>query len=77
MSRAAQSTTRNLTDQQLTQQNQLISQSDLQGQQDRSLLMPAGRSMRDLLNPHWLAHRLHLDAPVHSICALAVPSYSK
>ena len=40
MSRAAQSTTRNLTDQQLAQQNQLISQSNQQGQQDRSLLMP-------------------------------------
>jgi len=41
MSRAAQSTTRNLTDQQLAQQNQLLSQSSQQGQQDRSLLLPA------------------------------------
>lgn len=40
MSRAAQSTTCALTDQQLAQQNQLISQSDQQGQQDRSLMMP-------------------------------------
>src|ERR1700691_3888363 len=40
MSRAAQSNTRNLTDQQLAQQNQLISQSNQQGEQDRSLLMP-------------------------------------
>ncbi len=36
MSRAAQQQTRNLTDQQLAQQNQLISQSNQQGQQDRS-----------------------------------------
>jgi len=40
MSRAAQSTTRQLTDQQLAQQNQLISQADQQGTQDRSLMMP-------------------------------------
>ena len=45
MSRAAQSTTRNLTDQQLAQQNQLISQSNQQGQQDRSLLMPTITSL--------------------------------
>jgi hypothetical protein len=41
MSRGAQQNTRNLADQQLTQQNQLISQSNQQGQQDRSLLVPA------------------------------------
>jgi hypothetical protein len=40
MSRGAERTTRKLTDQQLTQQNQLISQSNQQGQQDRSLLLP-------------------------------------
>src|ERR1700722_6341791 len=40
MSRGAERTTRQLTDQQLAQQNQLISQSNQQGQQDRSLLMP-------------------------------------
>jgi hypothetical protein len=45
MSRAAQSTTRNPTDQQLAQQNQLISQSNQQGQQDRSLLMPTITSL--------------------------------
>ena len=40
MSRGAQRTTRQLTDQQLAQQNQLISQSNQQGTQDRSLLLP-------------------------------------
>src|ERR1700735_1637624 len=47
MSRAAQSTTRNLSDQQLAQQNQPISRSNQQGQQDRSLLMP---TIQGLLN---------------------------
>ena len=47
MSRGAQRSTRSLTDQQLAQQNQLISQSNQQGQQDRSLLMP---SITSLLN---------------------------
>ncbi len=45
MSRGAQRTTRALTDQQLAQQNQLISQSNQQGQQDRSLLMPTIQSL--------------------------------
>ncbi|MDE3169489.1 MAG: hypothetical protein KGL75_05025 [Acidobacteriota bacterium] len=45
MSRAAQRTTRALTDQQLAQQNQLISQSNQQGQQDRSLMMPSIQSL--------------------------------
>jgi hypothetical protein len=45
MSRGAQSSTRKLTDQQLQQQNQLISQSDQQGAQDRSLLMPTIQSL--------------------------------
>ena len=45
MSRAAQQQTRNLTDQQLAQQNQLVSQSNQQGQQDRSLLMPTIQSL--------------------------------
>jgi len=45
MSRGAQRTTRALTDQQLAQQNQLISQSNQQGQQDRSLLMPTISSL--------------------------------
>lgn len=40
MSRRAERSTRALTDQQLAQQNQLISQANQQGQQDRSLLMP-------------------------------------
>lgn len=44
MGRAAQHT-RNLTDQQLAQQNQLISQSNQQGQQDRSILMPTINSL--------------------------------
>ncbi|HXX20801.1 MAG TPA: hypothetical protein VEJ46_15460 [Candidatus Acidoferrum sp.] len=45
MSRAAQQTTRNLTDQQLALQNQLLSQSNQQGQQDRSLMMPTIQSL--------------------------------
>jgi len=45
MSRAAQSTTRALTDQQLAQQNQLISQANQQGAQDRSLMMPTIQSL--------------------------------
>lgn len=45
MSRAAQSTTRQLTDQQLAQQNQLISQANQQGTQDRSLMMPTIQSL--------------------------------
>ncbi|MBZ5696259.1 MAG: hypothetical protein LAN36_12970 [Acidobacteriia bacterium] len=45
MSRAAQSHTRQLTDQQLALQNQLISQSNLQGLKDRSLLMPTIQSL--------------------------------
>ena len=45
MSRAAQYTTRALTDQQLNQQNQLISQANQQGQQDRSLMMPTIQSL--------------------------------
>lgn len=47
MSRAAQRTTRALTDQQLAQQNQLISQANQQGTQDRSLLVP---TIQGLLN---------------------------
>ncbi|HUJ33267.1 MAG TPA: hypothetical protein VLY23_18440 [Candidatus Acidoferrum sp.] len=45
MSRGAQRTTRALTDQQLAQQNQLISQANQQGGQDRSLLMPTIQSL--------------------------------
>ncbi|MGH9738848.1 MAG: hypothetical protein ACRD4X_09705 [Candidatus Acidiferrales bacterium] len=45
MSRGAQRTTRALTDQQLAQQNQLISQSNQQGQQDRSQMMPTIQSL--------------------------------
>ncbi len=40
MSRAAQRSTRALSDQQLAQQNQLISQMNQQAQQDRSALLP-------------------------------------
>jgi hypothetical protein len=47
MSRGAQQSTRQLTDQQLAQQNQLISQSNQQGAQDRSLMMP---TIQNLLN---------------------------
>ncbi|HKV06305.1 MAG TPA: hypothetical protein VJO53_14505 [Candidatus Acidoferrales bacterium] len=47
MSRAAQQHTRNLTDQQLALQNRLLSQSDQQGLQDRSLMMP---TIQRLLN---------------------------
>ena len=45
MSRAAQQHTRNLTDQQLAQQNQLIAQSNQQGQQDRAAMMPTITSL--------------------------------
>jgi hypothetical protein len=45
MSRGAQRSTRALTDQQLAQQDQLISQSNQEGQQDRSLLMPTINSL--------------------------------
>lgn len=45
MSRGAESTTRALTDQQLAQQNQLISQANQQGSQDRSLMMPTIQSL--------------------------------
>ena len=45
MSRGAQRSTRQLTDQQLAQQNQLISQSNQQGTQDRSLLLPTIQSL--------------------------------
>ena len=44
MGRAAQHT-RNLTDQQLVQQNQLIAQSNQQGQQDRAQIMPTIQSL--------------------------------
>jgi len=47
MSRGAQSSTRKLTDQQLAQQNQLISQANQQGSQDRSLMLP---TIQGLLN---------------------------
>src|SRR5271154_5672260 len=47
MSRGAERTTRQLTDQQLGQQNQLISQADQSGEQDRSLMMP---TIQGLLN---------------------------
>jgi len=40
MSRGAQQTTRNLTDQQLAQQNQMISQEGQSDAQDRSLRRP-------------------------------------
>jgi hypothetical protein len=45
MSRAAERTTRKLTDQQLAQQNQLISQTNQQGTLDRSLMMPTIQSL--------------------------------
>lgn len=45
MSRGAQRSTRQLTDQQLAQQNQLISQANQQGTQDRSLLLPTIQSL--------------------------------
>ena len=45
MSRGAERTTRQLTDQQLGQQNQLISQANQQGGQDRSLLLPTIQSL--------------------------------
>jgi hypothetical protein len=45
MSRGAEHSTRQLTDQQLAQQNQLISQSNQQGTQDRSLLLPTIQSL--------------------------------
>ena len=45
MSRGAERTTRSLTDQQLGQQNQLISQADQSGVQDRSLMLPTIQSL--------------------------------
>jgi hypothetical protein len=45
MSRGAQHSTRKLTDQQLARQNQLISQANQQGTQDRSLIMPTIQSL--------------------------------
>jgi hypothetical protein len=45
MSRGAERTTRSLTDQQLGQQNQLISQADQSGAQDRSLMLPTITSL--------------------------------
>jgi hypothetical protein len=45
MSRGADRTTRQLTDQQLGQQNQLISQADQTSSADRSLLMPTISSL--------------------------------
>ena len=45
MSRGAQQTTRNLTDQQLAQQNQMTSQEGQSDAQDRSLLMPTIQSL--------------------------------
>ena len=45
MSRGAQQTTRNLTDQQLAQQNQMISQESQADAQDRSLLVPTIQSL--------------------------------
>ena len=45
MSRGAQQTTRNLSDQQLAQQNQMMSQENQSDTQDRSLLMPTIQSL--------------------------------
>jgi len=45
MSRGAQASTRKLSDQQLAQQNQLISQSNQADTQDRSLLLPTIQSL--------------------------------
>ena len=45
MSRGAQRSTRSLADQQLAQQDQLISQANQQGQQDRSAMMPTIQSL--------------------------------
>ena len=53
MSRAAQQQTRQLTDQQLSLQNQLLGQDNQQTQQDRSLLMPTISSL--LTNPGYTA----------------------
>jgi hypothetical protein len=45
MSRGAERSTRKLTDEQLAEQNRLISQANQQGAQDRSLLMPTIQSL--------------------------------
>jgi DNA polymerase III alpha subunit (gram-positive type) len=45
MSRGAEKSTRQLTDQELTQQNQLISQANQQSTQDRSLMLPTITSL--------------------------------
>jgi hypothetical protein len=49
MSRAAQQQTRNLTDQQLATQNQLLGQENQNSNQDRSLLLPTIQNL--LTNP--------------------------
>lgn len=49
MSRGAQQTTRNLTDQQLAHQNQMISQENQSSTQDRSLLIPTITSLLNSL----------------------------
>jgi hypothetical protein len=53
MGRAAQQQTRQLTDQQLALQNQMLGQENQQTQQDRSLLMPTLNSL--LTNPGYTA----------------------
>ncbi len=66
MSRGAQRTTRQLTDQQLGQQNQLISQSDQASNSDRSLLMP---TIQSLLNSQGFTPQQQSDITQQSLGA--------
>jgi hypothetical protein len=51
MGRGAQQQTRQLTDQQLTLQNQMLGQENQQTQQDRTLLMPTISSLLTKTRP--------------------------
>jgi hypothetical protein len=73
MSRGAERSTRQLTDQQLAQQNQLISQSNQQGTQDRSLLLPTIQSL--LTSPGYTpAEQSALAAPARALARFRPPA---
>ncbi len=66
MSRGAERSTRQLTDQQLGQQNQLISQADQSSSADRSLLMP---TIQSLLNSQGFTPQQQSDITQQSLGA--------
>ncbi len=66
MSRGAQKTTRQLTDQQLGQQDQLVSQADQTSTADRSLLMP---TIQSLLNSQGFTPQQQSDITQQSLGA--------